>query len=141
MNWAKLKPNGLWDWLLIAAVCYACFVKFGGGIPTGPQEICAVVVEESGTLAKNSKENSQIVAALNDPAVTQYMNSHGYHFANRLDPDTPGVPPWIQAAFKQAEGIPHPVLVVYSKDGRVLHKATVFGPADMLPVLKKYGGD
>jgi hypothetical protein len=139
MNWAKLKPNGLWDWLLIAAVCYACFVKFGG-LPTGPQEICAVVVEESGTLAKNSKENDQIVAALNDPVVTQYMNSHGYPYHPRVDPDEPGVPQWVAAGIIQAEGMPHPVLVIYSKGGRVLHKATVKGPADMLPILKKYGG-
>jgi hypothetical protein len=140
MNWDKLKPKTFLDWLLIASMVLVLYAKFGdqiGGI-TGPQEITAVIVEESSGAPLRSAAQ---VAAMNSPEVAAYMDTHKYPFFNRTDPDQKGAPQCVKAAWKQAEGIDHPVLVVYSKDGRVLHKAHIAGESDVLPVLKKLGGE
>jgi hypothetical protein len=143
MNWAKLKPNGLWDWLLIAAVCYACFVKFGGGIPTGPQEICAVSVVESANAPTWSAEQ---LAAVNSPEAVAYMAGNGYPYFVGIDPDSdPSQIPAVKQALEDAKGVQEPVLIIYARNGdslgRVLHKGHIDTEADVLPILKKYGGE
>jgi hypothetical protein len=143
MSWEKLRPKDLFDWLLIAALA---FVLFGdklniGGI-TGPQEICAVSVGESANAPKWSKEQ---LAAVNSPESVAYMAGKGYPYFVGIDPDSDASRiPAIKQALEDAKDVDEPCLVIYARSGdslgKLLYKGNIATEADVLPILKKYGG-
>lgn len=129
-------PRDWFDWLLIVAML---FVVFWDGIaPSGPTEICAVTVSES---LPNPPLTTAQVEAVGSREAAEYMESNGYPFQMHQDPDQANPPAWIKAAITEADGTPLPVLVIFSKDGRLLHVGHIDGPDDVLPVLEQYGGE
>lgn len=134
------KPKDLIDWLLIVVVALCAFrlVGDGGFMPVGPQVIAAVIIEESTPTTPLTQSQ---VEALNSPEALAYMQGKGYTFWRRIDPDVPSGPPEVMAAIAGAEGVEHPALVVLSEVNRVLHAGHVAGPDDVLPILKRYGGE